>query len=599
MNHSPYTFINMKNKVLFLGLFLFILVLSLNSVKAQSTNSYSLLNPNSQPQFINSLPSPQKIDATKGGNFTLEMKESEQWLGLYANPGEDGEYGTSDDERLNTTIWGYGLAGQNVTYPGPTFIAQESVPIRVEWENKLPREHLFPIDIEKLHSQPLREAFEQKLTPAVVHLHGGHTESASDGLPDEWYTQDYEITGPDWVQKIDLYDNNQEAATLWYHDHTNMVTRLNSYAGLAGYYLLRDDNENSLINNDVLPSGDYERELLIQDRKFTTDGQLFYPEQTNANPPGVPSRTGAYGDLILVNGMVWPKLEVEPRKYRLRLLNGSDSRFYKLEFYDSNKKMYLIGTEQGFVENPVALDHLVLSPSERADVIVDFTNDAGKEFILRNYGPGADPNTTGQIIKFTVNQPLSNIPIATVDTDESDGLTTQLRQENITPLTATVPPKQLALFQLREAGNNDLFLLGTLEDGSFKYSDPVTEKTLLDQTEVWELYNTTQYTHTIHIHLIAFQVLNRQNFRGNVVSEIDPKKGETKQYLRNVYFQSDPKDPEIYEQGRKDSIIVYPNEVVRVIAKYDRAGKYVWHCHVLIHEDHDMMRPMEIVTELE
>lgn len=450
MNHSPYTFINMKNKVLFLGLFLFILVLSLNSVKAQSTNSYSLLNPNSQPQFINSLPSPQKIDATKGGNFTLEMKESEQWLGLYANPGEDGEYGTSDDERLNTTIWGYGLAGQNVTYPGPTFIAQESVPIRVEWENKLPREHLFPIDIEKLHSQPLREAFEQKLTPAVVHLHGGHTESASDGLPDEWYTQDYEITGPDWVQKIDLYDNNQEAATLWYHDHTNMVTRLNSYAGLAGYYLLRDDNENSLINNDVLPSGDYERELLIQDRKFTTDGQLFYPEQTNANPPGVPSRTGAYGDLILVNGMVWPKLEVEPRKYRLRLLNGSDSRFYKLEFYDSNKKMYLIGTEQGFVENPVALDHLVLSPSERADVIVDFTNDAGKEFILRNYGPGADPNTTGQIIKFTVNQPLSNIPIATVDTDESDGLTTQLRQENITPLTATVPPKQLALFQLRE-----------------------------------------------------------------------------------------------------------------------------------------------------
>ncbi|MBE9198942.1 MULTISPECIES: multicopper oxidase domain-containing protein [unclassified Nodularia (in: cyanobacteria)] len=588
----------MKNRLLFLGLFLFILGISFNSVKAQSTNSYSLLNARSQPQFINSLPSPQKIDATTGGNFTLEMRESEQWLGLYANPGEDGEYGTSDDERLNTTIWGYGLAGQNVTYPGPTFIAQESVPIQVEWENKLPREHLLPIDIEKLHSQPLREAFEQKLIPAVVHLHGGHTESASDGLPDEWYTQNYELTGPDWVQKIDLYDNSQEAATLWYHDHTNMVTRLNSYAGLAGYYLLRDDNENSLINNDVLPSGDYERELLIQDKKFTTDGQLFYPEQGNINPPGVPSRTGAYGDLILVNGMVWPKLEVEPRKYRLRLLNGSDSRFYELNFYNSDKKMYLIGTEQGFVHNPVALDDLVLSPSERADVIVDFTNDAGKEFILRNYGPGADPNTTGQIIKFIVNQPLSNIPIATVDTDESDGLTTQLRQENITPLTATVPPKQLALFQLREAGNNDLFLLGTLEDGSFKYSDPVTEKTLLDQTEVWEFYNTTQYTHTIHIHLIAFHVLNRQNFSGNVVSEIDPKKGETKQFLRNVYFQGDPQDPEIYEQGRKDSIIVYPNQVVRVIAKYDRLGKYVWHCHVLIHEDHDMMRPMEVVTDL-
>ncbi|HYW18408.1 MAG TPA: multicopper oxidase domain-containing protein [Nodularia sp. (in: cyanobacteria)] len=589
----------MKNRLLFLGLILFILGLSFNSVKAQSTDSYSLLSPTSQPQFINSLPSLPKIDATTGGKFSLEMRQTEQWLGLYAGPGEDGEYGTSDDQRLNTSIWGYGLAGENVTYPGPTFIAQKSIPIQVEWENKLPNEHLLPIDIEKLHSQPVKQALEQKSIPTVVHLHGGHTESASDGLPEAWYTQNYQLTGPDWVKKIHTYDNDQEAATLWYHDHTNLITRLNSYVGLAGYYLLRDNNENSLINNDVLPSGDYERELLIQDRKFTTDGQLFYPEQTNENPPGVPSRTGAYGDFILVNGMVWPKLEVEPRKYRFRLLNGSDSRFYQLDFYNSNKKMYLIGTEQGFVENPVALDKLILSPSERADVIVDFTNDAGKEFILRNYGPGADPNTTGQIIKFTVNQPLSNVPIATVDTDQSDGLMTRLRLENITPLTATVPPQQLALFQLRQAGNHDLFLLGTLKDGSFKYAEPVTEKPLLNETEVWEFYNPTQYTHTIHIHLIAFQVLNRQKFRGNVVSEIDPKKGETKQYLRNIYFQDNPQEPEIYERGRKDSIIVYPNQVVRVIAKFDRPGKYTWHCHVLIHEDHDMMRPMEVVSELQ
>ncbi|WP_254921291.1 hypothetical protein [Nodularia sp. NIES-3585] len=155
----------MKNKLLFLDLFLFILGISFNSVKAQSTNTYSLLNAKSQPQFINSLPSPQKIDATSGGNFTLEMRESEQWLGLYANPGEDGVYGIRDDECLNTTIWGYGLAGQNVTYPGSTFIAQKSVPIQVEWENKLPREHLLPIDIEKLHSQPLREALAQKSIP--------------------------------------------------------------------------------------------------------------------------------------------------------------------------------------------------------------------------------------------------------------------------------------------------------------------------------------------------------------------------------------------------------------------------------------------------
>lgn len=585
----------MKNKLLFLGLFLLIVVLSLTSVKAQSTGSYVLLNPRSQPQFVNSLPSPRKIEASNGGIFTLEMKQSRQWLGLYGGAGKDGEYGTSDDERLNTNIWGYGVAGDKVSYPGPTFVAQESVPIEVEWQNKLPREHLLPIDLEKLHSQPLREALEEKLIPAVVHLHGGHTESASDGLPEAWYTQNYEKTGPDWVKKINTYENSQEAGTLWYHDHTNMITSLNVYTGLTGFYLLRDNNENSLIKNNILPSGDYEKELVIQDKSFTVEGELFYPEEKNTTPPGMPNRTGAYGDFILVNGMAWPKLEVEPRKYRLRLLNGSDSRFYKLGFYDSQKKIYLIGSDQGFVENPIALDNLTLSPSERADIIVDFTKDAGKELILRNYGPGADPDTTGQIIKFTVNQPMANVPIATVDTDESDGLSTRLRLDNITPLTPSVPDRQVVLFQLRESDNDDLFLLGTLKDGSFKHSQPITEITPINGTEVWEIYNTTQYTHTVHIHLIGFQVVNRQKFRGNVVSETEPKKGEVKQFLRNVNFQGNPQEPEIYEGGKKDSIIVYPNQVVRVIAKYDRPGKYVWHCHLLIHEDYDMMRPMEVV----
>lgn len=587
----------MKHKLIFLVLFLFVSCLTITSVKARSTQNGFLFDPRTQPKFINSLPSPHKLDGTKGGNFTLEMRQTEQWLGLYAGPGQDGEYGTSDDERLNTNVWGYGLAGENVTYPGPTFIAQKFIPIQVEWRNKLPKEHLLPIDTENIHNPLLQTALEQGV-PTVVHLHGGHTESDSDGIPEAWFTQNYSLTGPDWVKKTYTYDNNYqgEAAIYWYHDHTDLITGYNVYTGLVGYYLLRDQNEDNLINNNVLPSGDYERELLIQDKQFTTDGQLFYPEETNTNLPGVPSRTGSYGDLILVNGMAWPNLEVEPRKYRLRLLNGSDSRFFKLEFHDSYKKIYLIGTEQGFVENPVALDELVLSPSERADVIVDFTGDAGQEFILRNYGPGADPNTTGQIIKFTVNQPLADIPIATVDTDESDGLTTQLRPDAITPLTPTAPTRQLALFQLREADNHDLFLLGTLKDGSFRYHDPVTETPQLGTTEVWEIYNPTQYVHTVHIHLVAFQVLNRQNFSGNLVTEIDPIKGETKQFLRNVNLRGNPQALAPYENGRKDSIVVNPDEVVRFIATFDRPGKYVWHCHILIHEDRDMMRPIEVVN---
>lgn len=590
----------MKNLLFIFIFFVFIFCLTLNSAigKAQSPQTTLLMNATTQPKFINSLPSPNKIDGTRGGNFTMEMRQTNQWLGLYASPGTDGKYGTSDDRPLNTTVWAYGLAGQNVTYPGPTFITQKDVPIQVEWKNNLPQNgHLLPIDEEQLHSSSLKIALQQGLVPTVVHLHGGHSASVSDGIPDAWFTQNYSLTGPDWIQKIYTYENNHqgEAATYWYHDHTNMITRLNVYAGLAGFYLLQDSNENNLINNNVLPSGSYERELLIQDKQFTADGRLFYPEAPNTNVPGVPSRTGAYGDFILVNGMAWPKLEVEPRKYRLRLLNGSDSRIYKLQFYNSEKKIYLIGTEQGFIQNPVALDDLLLSPSERADVIIDFTNDAGKEFILRNYGPGANPDTTGQIIKFTVSKPLSSVPIATVDTNETDKLTTFLRPNAITFPTQNALTRQLVLFQLRENNNDDLFLLGTLQDGSFKYHDPVTETPVLGTTEVWEIYNPTQYIHTIHLHLVAFEILNRQKFSGNLVTQTNSIKGETKQFLRNVNLMGNPMALEPYENGRKDAVVVNPGEVVRIIATFDRAGEYVWHCHILIHEDQDMMRPIQVV----
>lgn len=141
-----------------------------------------------------------------------------------------------------------------------------------------------------------------------------------------------------------------------------------------------------------------------------------------------------------------------------------------------------------------------------------------------------------------------------------------------------------------------MFLLGTLKDGSFRYHDPVTETPQLGTTEVWEIYNPTQYVHTVHIHLVAFQVLNRQNFSGNLVTEIDPIKGETKQFLRNVNLRGNPQALAPYENGRKDSIVVNPDEVVRFIATFDRPGKYVWHCHILIHEDRDMMRPIEVVN---
>ncbi len=558
----------------------------------------SRLDPRTQPKFINSLPSLGRIDATKGGHFDVEMGETKQWLGLYSSPGADGIYGTKDDARLNTKVWGYGLKGQKaVTYPGSTFVTRKDVPIEVLWDNKLPKTgHLFPVD-KSIITKSVENALQKGLVPTVTHVHGGHTEWTSDGYSEAWFTQDFSQTGPSWVKKNYSYANdNKRAATLLYHDHILSNNRLSVYAGLAGFYLLRDNNEINLINRNILPSGNHEKELIIQDRDFTAKGQLYYPPGSNYQDTSYPSVVpNFYGDFILVNGMAWPKLAVEPRKYRLRLANVSNSRFYNLKFNDSKEKFYEIGTEQGLLEKPVVLENLVLAPGERADVIVDFTGDSGKEFIIRNFDDKADSDLTGQIMKIAVEQPLSTVPNATVDTNESDGLTTRLLPDKIIPPAQTGLTRQLVLFENTDEFGRKLLEQGTLADGSLRYDEPTTEKPKLGTTEVWELYNTTQEPHPIHLHLVSFLILNRQNFAGSAVPIITgPRK--TKLFLQNAGLIGNPEPPPVYEKGWKDTVVVNPGEVVRIIATFDKPGYYLWHCHILEHEDFDMMRRFQVVA---
>ncbi|MEH2374761.1 multicopper oxidase family protein [Nostoc sp.] len=558
----------------------------------------SFLDPATQPKFINSLPSPARINATTGGNFNIAIGQTKQWLGLYSSPGADGIYGTKDDARLNTTVWGYAWQGRtNFTYPGPTFVAQKNVPIQVVWDNKLPKSgHLLPVD-KSILSATIVNTLQKGLVPTAVHLHGGHTEWASDGYPDAWFTQDFSQTGPRWFKKNYTYANDSRAATLWYHDHVMGNSRLSLYAGLAGFYLLRDNNEISLINRNILPSGNQEKEIIIQDRNFTANGQLYYPARSNSPTAPYPSvMPNFFGNFILVNGMAWPKLTVEPRKYRLRLANGSNSRFYNLNFNDSKEKFYQIGTEQGLLEKPVALGNLILAPGERADVIVDFTGDSGKEFIVNNSNRDqGDPNIIGQIMKIAVKQPLSNIPNATVDTNESDGLTTQLLPEKIITPAQTGITRQLVIFEKNDEYGRTLLEQGTLADGSLRYDDPITEKPKLGTTEVWELYNTSQDPHPIHLHLVSFLILNRQRFTGSVVPMITIP-GKTKLFLKNPVLIGNPQAPPLSQKGWKDIVVIYPGEVVRIIATFDKAGYYLWHCHIMEHEDFDMMRRFQVVT---
>jgi len=577
-----------------------------------------LLEAEEHPKFMNTLPIPYRIDATEAEEYNAFMRETDQWLGLVNEEGD----------KLMTTVWGYQITTVPgpPTYPGPTFVAQKDVPLTVTWRNHLPRynfpdgpgAHLLPVDPNIHISHPIEGGI-----PTVTHLHGGHTESASDGLPEAWFTQRFRETGPQFIKETYYYDNDQESATLWYHDHALGITRLNVYAGLAGFYFLRDGNENALIEDGVLPVGPYEVEVVIQDRMFTEDGQLFYPSEGPEVEPGFdPLPEGPsviaefFGDFIVVNGIAWPKMEVEPRKYRLRLLNGSDSRFYVLEFHDdpvggTNLDFYQIGTDVGLLPSPVEIDRLLLGPGERADLVVDFSSfEEGDEIYLRNFGPDdpfkgfnpdgtlsdgeggalppADPATTGTIMKFAVSLPMDGmIPDATVDAG------TMLRPD-IMPLEQDGATRNLVLFEGLDSYGRLQPLLGTLDEGSLAWFEPITENPMVDDIEVWEVYNATEDAHPIHLHLVAFQIMNRESFTG-VVEEKDQPQHDGSYgvggILTDVVLGGDVRGPEPNEEGWKDTAVMLPGEVTRVIAKFDREGRYVWHCHILSHEDHEMMRP--------
>lgn len=579
----------------------------MTSLKTGSRNAWAqtLLNSAAHPKFVNPLRLPARIDATGGGSFNINMKQTTQNL--------------LGDGFPDTTVWGYG-PGNSTTYPGPTFVAQRDQPVDVRWKNKLPKNHLLPVDGSVHWSNPRR--WPRSGIPTVAHLHGGHTESASDGLPEAWYTKGWSERGPTFVKKTYRYDNSQEAATLWYHDHALGITRLNVYAGLAGFYLLRDDNENAHIAADVLPSGPHEIELVLQDRQFTESGQLFFPADNPDVAPGFPVPPTPsviaefFGDFNLVNGTTWPVLDVEPRPYRFRLLNGSDSRFYVLEFDDPGLTMLQIGTDDGLLPFPVRLTQLVIAPGERADIVVDFSDyDPGvaEAVTLLNFGPDepfrgfnpdgtlsdgaggvlptADPATTGQVMQFVVGQALGSAGLATV----KEG--TRLRPD-IAPLVQAGATRRLVLFEGLDNFGRLQPLLGTEAAGSLTWFEPITENPRLNDVEVWEVFNTTEDAHPIHLHLVAFRILNRESFTGTVTERPQAQHDGTfgvGGVLSNIVLGSDAVDPSPNEAGLKDTAVMLPGQVTRVIAKFDRPGRYVWHCHILSHEDHEMMRPYEIV----
>lgn len=463
-----------------------------------------------------------------------------------------------------TTLWGYeGL------YPGPTIVVNRNSKVRIKWENHLPvNKHLLPVDTSILgeHHMPT--------VRTVVHLHGANVEADSDGYPDAWYTNNFKETGDHFKKKVYEYTNRQPASTLWYHDHAMGITRLNVYAGLAGIYIIHDKHEQSL----NLPKGKYDIPLVIQDKSFHEDGSLAYPTQPPNPSPDLPNPSivpGFLGDTILVNGKVWPYLEVEPRKYRFRILNASNSRIYTLKLSADEgepvPKWIQIGTDGGLLESPVVLDQLTLAPAERAEIIINFKNFSCKRILLTNSQEPVDSETTGQIMQFRVRKCCT----------KPDNSRVPCRLNTIKPLKEweAIKRRDMAIRVLRDNVGRLKFTFNGL-----LFHDPITEKPRLGSIEVWNIINSGLGIHPFHVHLVQFQILNRQAFDVDLYNNT----GE-------LQFIDEPIEPEPNERGWKDTAKAFPGYVTRIIMRFgDYSGLYVWHCHLLEHEDYDMMRPMKV-----
>lgn len=546
-----------------------------------------------------------------------------------------------------TTVWSYGSVNHpdSFHYPAFTLEAKWRAPVRVKWINDLKDPvtgkflpHLLPVDPTLHWANPpggdagrdMRPGFAETPgpytgpVPIVTHLHGGHNTQESDGYPEAWHLPaasnipaDYATTGT-WYDSfkssfqrrhgvawepgtaVFQYTNDQRATTLWYHDHALGMTRLNVYAGPAGFYLLRDGPDDKVLGTLPEPApalGDppatryYEIPIVIQDRAFNADGSLFYPDSREFFDgfagPYIPGSDISpiwnpefFGNAMVVNGRAWPYLEVEPRRYRFRLLNGCNSRFLILKFSEPALSFWQIGADGGFLPAPVQLSQLLLAPAERADVIVDFSAlPVGAEVILQNLAPDepfgggvpgvdfepADPETTGQVMRLRV------LPPTGVDHSTPAHL---LALPALKPLRPATHTRQVSLNEadsavLKGVGPREA-LLGTVQGGAAnprEWMDDITETPTLNATEIWEIHNFTEDAHPIHIHQVQFEIVNRQPFEGSA------------------------RPPEANETGRKDTVIAFPGEITRVKAKFDLPGLYVWHCHILEHEDNQMMRP--------
>jgi len=660
-----------------------------------------------------------------------------------------------------TRVWAYGVTDTKTNkvlappnWPGVTIESWRFLPTTVTYVNKLPQfksdgsvhgpglvQGLLSVDKTIHWADPLNVGSMNpcmdkpsgdcgqpygnllgETPPAVPHLHGAEDSANVDGGPDAWFTPDgihgtgyYSADPADLVptnrsnKAVYKYLNDQEPGTLWFHDHALGATRTNVYSGLEAFYFINPILP--FFREPVgLPNGPYDIEMAIQDRQFDTDGQLFFPDgsgDTSSNLNGPPTNPDTHkfwnpefiGDVAVVNGAPWPVLNVEPRRYLFRLLDGSNARFYNMSF--GAAPVYVTGADDGYLDKPVPVKTVFMAPGERFSIIVDFTKLAGQTIDVTNdamipYPVGLAPGDPGQegmnrIMRFVVGSKVTGIDRSCDPAIKRCG-----RLEPLVRLTdgqghlaAGVKIDKVRRLILKEfsppAGGGPLFVLvnNTYWDGTRSpgigapYQNTVNGVTELPQqgsTELWEIVNLTMDAHPMHTHLTQFQILNREPYTlayqdtwGNAFIDpndvtkyicgatvgdpnVDPGNpcpgyGTPAPYDTQVtdsdpilttvglpaiggnpaigtFLSGTPRPPAPEESGWKDTAKAMPGEVLRIVVRWTptsvkvkpnmsyagqnlyrfdptenpgTTGSYVWHCHIIDHEDNEMMRPYKVV----
>jgi FtsP/CotA-like multicopper oxidase with cupredoxin domain len=692
--------------------------LQVNSkVQGSVTAPQTALDGATVPKYVDRLPllSTNRVDGTQ--SVTVHMEEFQAKVlpaSMYS--------GLASPFRNGTFQWGYEVGeGTGAQFPSRTIQARRGTATSVSYTNKLQGQNGAQPFLQKYLTQDLtiHWADPQHVTrnnhcadsailapaclnpsaepiPTVPHLHGAEVLSQFDGHPDAWFTPFSAATGPGFVSTTYNYVNSQEATTLWFHDHSLGTTRLNVYSGMAGFYLIRDSRDTGATNNPLgLPAGAFEQELMIADRQFDTNGQLKFPDaesepgagdgppNPDAHPFWIPE---FFGDVVTVNGKSWPFFEVQPRRYRFRVVNASNARFYQAQLFRSSNHqptttpgphIWQIGSDGGFLNAPTDTDagtdppHLFLAPAERADIIIDFAGQSGRNFILVNSqnafapfpsGDPPDPNTNGQIMEFRVNQSLQGTdnsfnparpqrtlrasPIVNINPASSGKAADKRRQLILVEVEGDGGPLEVMLNNSHWDGNREGTTTQIPGSVSNRHGVSATEVPRVGSTEVWDIANLTEDAHPIHIHLIQFQILSRQEFRrddyralwdgtfpggtfngvtyapGTFIPGFGPPANYNTANAAGAvggnpsftpFLTGAPDAPDPYEAGWKDTVKILPFQVTRLAIRWaptttavnnvsagvnrfpfdptDGPGPgYVWHCHILDHEDNEMMR---------